>query len=333
MKASVVVLNRNGETFLQRCLSSVEEATSRRSDIEVILADNGSTDDSVPLTRKLFPAVKVLDFGRNYGFAEANNKAAAVAKGEYLAFLNNDTTVDRAWLCELIRAADSDPSIAICGSRIMFMHSRDKVNHAGGKITVIGSGYDQDFGLTVQSISDICHTGYACGASMFVRRSAFQKLGGFDPVYFAFCEDVDLAWRAWIAGYKVVHVPTSIVYHKFSGTWHLEGDKLYYWHRNCKINILKNFQTPRAIRGIILNSLFDIVRMLEGLRNRSVGTTMSIVSGYYWILRNIRRILKSRASVSRQRSRGDAALQRIGIFASVPESYKEYKRARTDQEG
>ena len=332
MKTSVIVLNRNGETFLQQCLSSVEEATSRRSDIEMILADNGSTDDSIPLTRKLFPAVKILNLGRNYGFAEANNKAAAVAKGEYLAFLNNDTMVDEAWLCELIKAAESDPSIAICGSRIMFMYSRDKINHAGGKITMIGSGYDQNFGSTVQSIGDIGCTGYACGASMLVRRSAFQKLGGFDPVYFAFCEDVDLAWRAWIAGYKVVHVPTSIVYHKFSGTWHLEGDKLYFWHRNCKINILKNFQTPRAIRGIVLNSLFDIVRVLEGLRNHSVGTTTSIVRGYYWILRNIRRILESRALVSRQRSRGDAALQRIGIFASIPESYMEYGRARADHQ-
>ena len=312
-------------------MPSVQEATSEIGDIEVILVDNASTDQSITVTRSLHPGAKILSLDRNYGFAEANNKAAAIAAGDCLVFLNNDTVVDKDWLRELIRVADSDPSIAICGSRIMFIDSKDKINHAGGKITMIGSGYDQGFGMTGQSNNSLRYTGYACGASMLVRKSVFQRLRGFDTAYFALCEDVDLAWRAWIAGHKVIHVPTSIIYHKFSGTWH-HLDKLYYWHRNCKINTIKNFETINVIRGLVLNLLVDILRITEGLRRRSVRTVRSVISGYLWNVRNIRYILKSRLLVLRQRTRSDVNLHRIGIFASFRESFLEYGRAHKDHD-
>jgi hypothetical protein len=302
----------------------------QRNDVEVILADNGSTDQSISVSRSLFPGINILRLGRNYGFAEANNRAAAISRGDYLVFLNNDTIVDKNWLRELLAVADSDSSIAVCGSRIMFIDCRHKINHAGGKITMIGSGYDRCFGMTKPPSNLAHHTGYASGASMLIRAAVFRKLRGFDPAYFAFCEDVDLAWRAWLAGYKVIHVPTSIVYHKFSGTWHQENDKIYYWHRNCKINTLKNFGAIYAIRGLLLNFLFDILRVLEQLRTNPRQVVALIASGYFWIFRNLRHIMSSRAFVSRLRCRDDKYLYKTGIFASMRESLLEYRRARKD---
>jgi len=331
LKASIIIVNRNGEDFLRQCLPSVREATSERDDIESILADNDSSDESVQVTKRLLPAVKILTLHQNHGFAGACNRAASMAQGDYLIFLNNDVVVDRDWLQELVRLADSDPLIAICGSRIMFMDSRDRINHAGGKITMIGSGYDESFGTTERSTKDVSCTGYACGASMLVRASVFWRLGGFDPTYFAMCEDVDLSWRAWIAGYKVIHVPTSVAYHKFGGTWKRAEDKLRYWHRNCKINTLKNFETLGVIRGLFLILLFDVLRVVEDLSKGSIQTVTSITSGYLWILRNIRHVIEARSLISRQRARDDAALRRIGVFASLNESLLEYRRARRNQ--
>lgn len=309
----------------------MQEAILPRTDVEVILADNGSTDQSIPVTREILPTAKILSLSRNYGFAEANNRAAEVAHGEYLVFLNNDTVADKNWLEELIKAADSDPSTAICASRIMFLDLKDLVNYAGGKITMIGSGYDQRFGMKEGRLGSAAHsTGYACGASMLVKKSIFRRLGGFDLTYFALCEDVDLSWRAWLSGFKVVYVPTSIVYHKFSVTWHQREDKLYYWHRNCKVNIIKNFETFALIRGLILIFLFDILRVLEGIKGSSIRTIRSVVLGYIWVLSNSRRVLETRLLVSRLRVRRDSALHERGIFASFQESLLEYRRARKD---
>lgn len=326
MKASIIIANRNGENLLKQCLPSVRDAISGRNDVEVILADNGSTDQSITVTKQILPGAKILSLDRNYGFAEANNKAATMAQGEYLVFLNNDTVVDRDWLQRLIEAADSDPSISICGSRIMFLDLRTRINHAGGKITMIGSGIDEGFGNEGEEDHETQCTGYACGASMLVRTSAFRQLGGFDPEYFVLCEDVDLSWRAWIAGFKVIHVPTSIVYHKFSGSWNQEEDKVYYWHRNCKANTIKNFEIFGTIRGLLLNLLFDTVRVVEGLRARSIRTVYHVFSGYLWIARSMKRILRARLMVSHLRRRSDAALQNIGVFASLHESILEYRR-------
>jgi hypothetical protein len=297
--------------------------------VEIILADNGSTDQSISVTKKILPTAKILSLDRNYGFAEANNRAAKVAHGEYLVFLNNDIVADKEWLEELIKVADSDPSTAICGSRIMFLDPKDRINHAGGKITIIGSGYDQYFGMKERRRDNAAHdTGYACGASMLLKKPIFHRLGGFDPSYFALCEDVDLSWRAWLYGFKVIHVPTSIVYHKFSATWHQREDKLYYWHRNCKVNIIKNFETFGVIRGLILIFLFDILRVLEGTKRSSIRTIRSVVLGYISVLSNTRRILEARSLISRQRVYKDSTLQEIGIFASLQESLLEYRRAR-----
>ena len=328
---SVIILNFNGEAFLKPCLLSVQEAILPRTDVEVILADNRSTDESISVTRQTLPTAKILSLDRNYGFAEANNRAAEVAHGEYLVFLNNDTVTDKEWLQKLIEVADSDPSIAICGSRIMFLDSKDRINYAGGKITMIGSGYDQRFGMKEERLNNTAHiTGYACGASMLVKKSTFHRLGGFDQSYFALCEDVDLSWRAWIAGFKVIHVPTSIVYHKFSGSWNQEEDKVYYWHRNCKVNIIKIFETFAVIRGLTLIFLFDILRVLEGIRRSSIRTLRSVVLGYNSVLSNSRRILEARLLVSRLRGCRDSALHEMGIFASFQESLLEYRRARKD---
>ena len=188
MKVSIIIVNHNGQTFLTPCLLSVQEAILSRTDVEVILADNGSTDQSISVTKKILPTAKILSLDRNYGFAEANNRAAKVAHGEYLVFLNNDIVADKEWLEELIKVADSDPSTAICGSRIMFLDLKDRVNYAGGKITMICSGYDQRFGMRERLDNAVHSTGYACGASMLVEKSVFHRLGGFDLTYFALSE-------------------------------------------------------------------------------------------------------------------------------------------------
>jgi GT2 family glycosyltransferase len=117
---SVIIVNWNGMQYLERCLSSLRNSNYAHQKMEIIVVDNNSSDGSVDFVKKLFPDVSLLELDKNYGFTGGNNRGVKVARGELLVFLNNDTLVDENWLVELVKAANSDKQIGICGSKIMF---------------------------------------------------------------------------------------------------------------------------------------------------------------------------------------------------------------------
>jgi N-acetylglucosaminyl-diphospho-decaprenol L-rhamnosyltransferase len=235
---SVIVVNWNGAHFLPRCLQSLQVQTLRH--VQVILADNGSTDDSVPLTRKDFPAVEIAEFGQNLGYAEANNKAAALSRARYFLFLNNDAYVDADALATLVAVAESHPQVPILAPQ--------QRTYDGSRMINLGVGMDI-LGYPCQG-----KVFYSDGASLFIRRDVFERLGGFDPGYFMFAEDADLCWRAWLWGYRVGTVPDAIVFHKAGGTAGsslVEGNRhttskarRRLSHRNQLATLLKNYSLP-----------------------------------------------------------------------------------------
>ena len=325
-KVSIIILNHNGLRHLKECLESVAGVDYPDDKLEVILVDNGSQDESVNFVRENFPSVKLVTLEKNLGFAEGNNVGEKYASGEYLMFLNNDTRVAEKWLAELVKTMNEDESIGICGSKILFYRSPDTVNYAGGKITPIGSGYEISFGCKDTTEANPKHVGYASGASMIMRRSLFQELEGFDKSYFIYCEDVDLSWRAWLRGYRVVYVPTSIVYHKFTGT--STPEIAYLWHRNAAMNIIKNFGALNLVKGICFIFMFSIVKILEALGNGMPSVARSITYADTWVLRNLSVLIHKRRRIQATRKLSDIALTAFGVFANFKESFIELQRSR-----
>lgn len=217
---SIIIVNWNGKDYLDDCLFSVFKQTYPK--YNVILVDNGSTDGSVEFAKGKYPYVNIIELDKNYGFAKANNIGTEEAlKDEnvrYIALLNNDTKVDRNWLSELVKVAESDKSVGICASKILIMDNPSIIDSTGytfsfGRVVDRGHG-EKDEG---QYDSKLDVVG-ACGASVLYKREMLAETGLFDEDFFAYYEDAELSWRAYRNGWKARYVPTSIVYHKGGGT-------------------------------------------------------------------------------------------------------------------
>ena len=140
---SIIIVNYNGAKYLHECLNSIKKIEYRS--YEVIIIDNASSDDSIPIIKNEFPWVRMVKLSNNFGFANGSNIGSKYANGEFLVFLNNDTKVDTEWLSELVKVIISDNSIATCGSK-MFFYGGDIINHAGASITLLGNSFDIGFG-------------------------------------------------------------------------------------------------------------------------------------------------------------------------------------------
>lgn len=241
---NVIVLNRNGQHFLEACFRAVQELDYPAHRLEVILVDNDSEDNSVPYVENTFPEITVIRNQGNYGFARGNNVAMrrALEQGaDYAVLLNNDTRVDPNWLRALVEVAEAQPDVAICGGKILSWEG-DVVEFSGTvwhKVTTAG-GYTNE---PDRGQHDEMHpAAYACGASMLLKTEALRQIGLFDEDYFIYHEDVDLSLRAWIAGYRVLYVPQSIIYHWGGGYTSGTPMRDHLGMRNALTTVLKCYQ-------------------------------------------------------------------------------------------
>ena len=214
---SLVVLNWNGKAFLSDCLESLLKLDYPPEKLEIILADNGSEDGSAEYVREEFPGVKLVALDRNHGFAEGNNLAAEQARGDWVGFLNNDMHVPADWLRQLVAPLEARPGVVCLASKILNWDG-SAVDFVGGGVNFQGHGFQPDHGLP-RSDHDVARPLlFACGGAMLVRADCYRELGGFDPDYFAFFEDVDLGWRLNLLGYDVWYTPAAVAYHHHHGT-------------------------------------------------------------------------------------------------------------------
>ncbi len=258
---TVSIVNLNGSNYLKDCLESLKKLNYPAEMLEIIIVDNGSNDDSVKFIRNNYPEAKIIQNSRNLGFAKANNQAAAEAKGEYVAFLNNDTKVDENWLIELLRPVYGSDETICSGSKVLSFDGKS-IDFAGGMINFEAKGFQIDYGMPKEKDNHNMERflPFVNGGAMLVRRDVFVNSGGFDEDFFAYYEDVDLGWRLWVLGYKVVFAPDSIVYHMHHGTSKaFSEDKLRYLkERNALISLYKNYgeQSLAAILAATLSNIF-----------------------------------------------------------------------------
>ncbi len=264
LSISVVVVNWNAKDELRRCLESLRAQTDH--DFETIVVDNGSVDDSLEMLKVEFPWVVVIDAAANLGFAEGCNRGIDEAKGSWVATLNNDAVASPTWIAEL-RAAirDGDPRLGMVQSRIVFQQKPDRMNSTGILIYPNGVFIDRDYEHPTKA--DESREEIFCvsaGAALY-RRAMLDELrlgsGFFDRTFFMYFEDVDLGWRARLAGWSALYVPRATVYHAFHGTSNRRGKHFVRLH--CCKNRVRTMLKNASLRYIL-------------------GTTSRIVSELAW---------------------------------------------------
>jgi GT2 family glycosyltransferase len=241
-KATVIIVNWNGERFLDRCLSALQAQTVAPH--EIILLDNASSDASLDIVRR-FPSVRLLAQNENLGFARGNNLAihAAAAESEWIALLNPDAFVEPHWLEALLSATHDYPDFDVFGSKLVNAADPARLDGAGDVYHVSGLVWRMGHGAAVSSSSEQVREVFSpCAAAALYRRSALLEVGGFDEDYFCYVEDVDLGFRLRLAGYRCLYVPTSVAHHVGSGTTGGQRSDfaVYHGHRNLVWTYVKD---------------------------------------------------------------------------------------------
>jgi GT2 family glycosyltransferase len=324
---AVIVITYNGRRHLKECFNALLEQTYKN--FEIYLIDNASSDGSSSFVHENFPQVNIIRFEKNYGFAEGYNRAINRVNSKYTVLLNDDTKVDSKWLEELTKAMNDDTQILAAGSKIFFYDKPSLIQHAGGKFTITGAGIDSGFGEKDQVLCNKPkYAGMVCGCAMMLRKELFESLGGFDNQYFAYFEDVDICWRGWLWGYKTVYVPTSIVYHKFGGSWGKRSshNRVFYGTKNRFANILKNFGGRNLILAVIATCIFDFVKVTSFLLENQKKSVLAVLKAYYQIFLNLPNYMRIRGKVQSKRKLSDKDLFKLGLFLTLPESLREFKR-------
>lgn len=221
MRLSVVIVNWNSRDDLAECLDSMLVQT--HDDLEVIVVDNGSHDGSVEMVRERYPSFKLLAEGENLGFAEGCNRGIAAASGEWVAMLNNDTVAEPRWAEVLVAAASAGPAeLGMLQSLMLFKQRPDVVNSTGIELDRYGSGVDRGEGASRADAQQAVEVFCCCAGAAAYRRSMLEQIkltsGYFDRQHFMYSEDLDLGWRARLAGWTARYVPDSVVLHRYHGS-------------------------------------------------------------------------------------------------------------------
>jgi len=247
-EVSVVIPNLNGAHLLEPCLGALMRQTVA---VNVIVVDNGSTDNSVALMRDKFPRVQIICNDKNLGFAAPVNQGIRASTTSFVATLNNDTVPEANWAAELLDALRRHPECGSAASKMLFVDPPNIINSCGIAIDRVGIAWDRRGGEPDSSQDEECAVfGASAGAALY-RRAMLDQIGLFDEDFFAYMEDVDLAWRAQNAGWHAIYVPSARVTHWHSAT-SIEGSpfKSKMLGRNKVWLVAKNYPTPQLWRAL-----------------------------------------------------------------------------------
>lgn len=246
-KISVAVLSWNGRKHLEFCLPALRQQQAPDFEWEVLVLDNGSHDDTVEWVARHHPEVRLLESKVNLGFCAGNNRLVREAEGEAVVFLNNDTRPCPGWLAALADALAAAPEDVAAISGQIVDWEGERLDFARGVLTFDGHAFQLDSGRLLADV-EVPAAGsellFACGGNMIVRKASFLAAGGFDERYFAYLEDVDLGWRLWSGGERVLFCPEAVVHHRSMATSQHLGDfnRGFLFERNAFLTVCKNYE-------------------------------------------------------------------------------------------
>ena len=273
--------------MLERFLPSVTSCCP--SDAEVIIADNGSTDNSIDFLKQHYPTLRLILLDRNYGFADGYNRALAQIDADYYVLLNDDVEVTPGWVEKVTAMMDKEPQVAIAQPKLLMFDKKDSFEYAGGAGGFIDKyGYPFCRGRLFSTLeqdngqyNDPCEIFWASGAAMFVRSSVWHEMGGLDGDFFAHMEEIDFCWRCKNKGYKVAYCPEATVYHVGGGTLPKSSPfKTQLNFRNNMAMLYKNLPQKRLYKVLALRWLLDIVAAFSFLAKGNVGEFKAVFKAH-----------------------------------------------------
>ncbi|MDD2807217.1 MAG: glycosyltransferase family 2 protein [Patescibacteria group bacterium] len=335
METIVLVVNFNGEGHLQECLSSLISQTYHN--IKIIVIDDCSTDGSIVFIKNKFPAIEVVALKNNLGFAKVVNYGINYSldkyNPDYIAILNNDIRVDKAWLKNLVTAIKSDGKIVAVASNMLFYDHPNIINSQGGRFTFSGYGLDINFNRNKAEVNNFQKDILAsCWGSTLIKRESFRNVGLLDENYYSYFEDLDWGYRANLLGYKIIFEPSAVVYHKGSATWgNYQFKKIYLCRRNSLYTILKNYEFKNIVKalpiiildyfilypgGYLLNRKIENGKLVPLFKNKNyfikrIKFLPIPFMAFYWNLHNLSKTLKLRKNIQATRKISDKEIFKL----------------------
>ena len=229
---SIIVLNYNAGELLLNCINSLMKSTYQN--IEILVVDNISSDDSHTKCKKQFPDIKLIQNRKNLGYCGGNNVGIKEAKGEFIVILNPDTIVEENWLDEMFNAFNEFGD-GLYQPKIISLNESDIIQSTGNMIHVFGFGFARDKGgKIIEKKEEIEKIGYASGTCLFTTKKVLEKVGLLDEFLFLYHDDLDLGWRAAQIGINSYYVPESKIFHAESYSLKWSAKKFYWLERNRK---------------------------------------------------------------------------------------------------
>jgi len=296
-KVTILIPNYNGKKWLTQCLTTVEKSTYPNK--EILVVNNGSTDDSAEFLKKNYPDVRVIEIKRNRGYAGANNFGIKYAKGKYVLFLNNDTQVTQNFLEPLVNKIESDKSIGAVQPQIRHMVNRNLIDSIGSFFTFTGFLYHYGYfqphknkkyqkELSAYSVK---------GACFLMRKKDYIDLGGIDESFVTYVEESDLCHRILLSGKRIIYVPQSVVYHFGGGDMYIMTKSeviIFRSFRNRFVSYLKNLSIKKMILvlpiHLFLCELLIVMSIFRGKFKQAIASQIGVIG---WIP-NFPSILKER---------------------------------------
>ena len=301
-KTAVVILNYNGAHFLRKFLPGV---IKNSRDHEIVVADNGSTDESATIVKELFPTIKYLQFDNNYGFCGGYNRALAQIDSDYYILLNSDVEVTENWIEPVIKLFQHYPDVAAIQPKMLAYDDRHRFEYAGaagGWIDALGypfcrgrifSDMEQDTG----QYNDTTEVFWASGACLFIRAELYHRFGGLDDDFFAHMEEIDLCWRMKHAGYKILYTDRSVIYHVGGGTLNKTNPrKTYFNFRNGLVLLIKNLPASEWWKIPVRIGL-DWVASAKFLFTGKFGDALMVLKAHLHVLVNFPKHIKKRKKI------------------------------------
>ncbi len=286
-RVAVIIVSYNALPVIQKCLTSVVQTTW--PNLEIVFADNNSTDGSTEWVANRFPEVRIIRHPDNWLFSRGNNEAIRKVTADYVVLLNNDVAVPEDWLQPLVSFAESNPSIAALQPKILQFNCRDRFEYAGacgGYLDRLGYPLARGriFDHTEQDVGQYdtpVNVDWASGAAMLLRRNVLDDVGLLDETFGLHMEEIDLCWRLRRAGHEIGVVPESKVYHIGGATLARESErKLYYNIRNSLLMLYKNLP-PAHFRAVLLQRIIlDHLAALAWLLGGKWRRTRAVIRGY-----------------------------------------------------
>lgn len=315
---SVIIVNYNGRNFVSNCIESILK--NNYNNYEIIVVDNASSDNTVSFIKRKFSnqskLIKTLVLKKNFGPAKARNEGVNIANGKYIGFLDNDTEVDPNWIIEAIKEFEKDKKFGIIQCKLLLLKDPNRIDYAGEYIGQTGflvhrAGFHEiDVGQYNQNVEILA----AKSAGMFIRKEAFEKIGGFDDDYFIFVEETDLGWRSWLMGYKSIFCSTSIVYHLFSTTKDIvdknSNNYLVRFHgtKNYIMTLIKNLGFRQLIYTLPIHGMIWLGLSSFLIIRGNYRSGFNILRGIWWNLVNLPKILNKRWYIQSRRVISDEIL-------------------------